>query len=75
MNWIEILIGVLSSGVLALIGFVWRWSHKITAMENDVNDHKRRLRKIEMENDKVNDKMYSIVKDRSEFLRRGERQN
>ena len=72
MNWLEILTGILSSGVLALIGFVWRWSHKITSMENDINDHKRRLRDIEMDNDKVNDKMYSMVKDRSEFLRRGD---
>ena len=39
-------------------------------MEKDVEDNKRRVKKMETDHDKVMDRMYSIAKSRSEFLTR-----
>ncbi len=67
IDWVDIAITILTTGLFALIGFVWRFSHKVTAMEKDVADNKRRIRKMETDHDKVMDKMYSIVKSRGDF--------
>tara|TARA_R100001082_G_C4299028_1_gene131532 strand:+ start:277 stop:495 length:219 start_codon:yes stop_codon:yes gene_type:complete len=67
IDWMDIAVTLLTTGVFALIGFVWRWSHKLTALEKDVADNKRRIRKMESEHGKVLDKMYSIVKSRGDF--------
>ena len=66
----DIAITILTTGFFALIGFVWRFSHKVTAMERDVQEHQKRIRKMETDHDKVMDRMYSIAKSRSEFLTR-----
>ena len=67
IDWIDIVITILTAGLFSLIGFVWRWSHKVTAMERDLQDSRRRIRKMESDHDKVMDKMYSIVKSRGDF--------
>lgn len=67
IDWIDIAITILTTGLFALIGFVWRYSHKVTAMGKDVENNKRRIRKMESDHDKVMDKMYSIVKSRGDF--------
>jgi hypothetical protein len=66
-DWVNIIVTLLSAGLFALLGFVWRWSHKVTAMERDIADNKRRIRKMEADHDKVMDKMYSIVKQSNHF--------
>lgn len=67
VDWMDILITILTTGFFTLIGFVWKFSHKVTALEKDVADNKRRIRKMETDHDKVMDKMYSIVKSRGDF--------
>ena len=70
IDWVDIAVTLLTTGLFALVGFVWRWSHKVTSMEKDIVDMKRRIRKMETDHDKVMDRMYSIAKSRSEFLTR-----
>ena len=70
LNWAEILTGLLTASIVGLIGFVWRFSHKVTSIEREISENKRRIRRIESDHDKVMDKMYSLVKDRSSFLTR-----
>ena len=67
IDWMDILITILTTGFFTLIGFVWKFSHKVTAMEKDVTESKRRIKKMESDHDKVMDKMYSIVKSRGDF--------
>ena len=67
IDWVDIAVTLLTTGLFTLVGFVWRWSHKVTAMEKDITDMKRRIRKMETDHDKVMDKMYSIVKSRGDF--------
>ena len=67
VDWIDIAITILTTGFFSLIGFVWRYSHKVTALEKDVEDNKRRIRKMETDHDKVMDRMYSIAKSRGDF--------
>jgi hypothetical protein len=75
IDWVEIAMGLLATGVVALVGFVWRWSHKVTAMEKDVIAHKKRLDRMEADHDKVTDRMYSIAKDRASLMTRESHQN
>ena len=70
IDWIDIVVTVLTAGVFALIGFVWKWSHKVTSMEKDVSANKNRLQKMEADHDKVMDRMYSIAKDRASMVSR-----
>ena len=70
IDWIDIVITILTAGVFALIGFVWKWSHKVTSMEKDVSANKNRLQKMEADHDKVMDRMYSIAKDRASMVSR-----
>ncbi len=70
IDWMDIAITILTTGFFALIGFVWRFSHKVTVMERDVQEHQKRIRKMETDHDKVMDRMYSMAKSRSEFLTR-----
>ena len=70
VDWMDIAVTILTTGFFALIGFVWRWSHKVTAIEKDVLEHQKRIRKMEADHDKVMDRMYSIAKDRASFMTR-----
>ena len=70
IDWVDIAITILTTGLFALIGFVWRFSHKVTKMENDLHNLQRRIQRLERDHDKVMDRMYSIAKSRSEFLTR-----
>ena len=70
IDWVDIAITILTTGLFALIGFVWRFSHKVTKMENDSHNIQRRIQRLETDQDKVMDRMYSIAKSRSEFLTR-----
>jgi outer membrane murein-binding lipoprotein Lpp len=68
VDWIDIVVTILTTGVFSLIGFVWRFSHKVTQMEQQVNELTSRVRKMERDHDKVMDRVYSLAKSRSEFM-------
>tara|TARA_Y100001973_G_scaffold35652_1_gene53655 strand:- start:237 stop:521 length:285 start_codon:yes stop_codon:yes gene_type:complete len=70
IDWVDIAITILTTGFFSLIGFVWRWSHKVTKLENDLRNNITRIQRMEKDHDKVMDRMYSIAKSRSEFLTR-----
>ena len=70
IDWVDIAITILTAGLFSLIGFVWRWSHKVTGMEKDVEDNTRRIRSMENDHDKVMDRIYSMNKERSQFMTR-----
>tara|TARA_Y100001938_G_scaffold64935_1_gene90208 strand:- start:191 stop:484 length:294 start_codon:yes stop_codon:yes gene_type:complete len=70
IDWVDIAITILTAGLFSLIGFVWKWSHKVTGMEKDVEDNTRRIRSMERDHDKVMDRIYSMNKDRSQFMTR-----
>lgn len=59
---IDIFITLLTAGVFSLIGFVWRFSHKVTRIEQNQGDIKRRVDNMESDHDKVMDRMYSMAK-------------
>ena len=58
----EILITILTSGFFALVGFVWRFSHKVTKLEEQIIRLEDRLRAVENDADKALDRMYSMNK-------------
>tara|TARA_R100000008_G_C3553181_1_gene151635 strand:- start:214 stop:525 length:312 start_codon:yes stop_codon:yes gene_type:complete len=68
IDWVDIAITILTTGFFSLIGFVWKFSHKVTAMEKDVQEHQKRIRKIETDHDKVMDRMYSMAKERAKLM-------
>tara|TARA_R100000458_G_C8078632_1_gene114361 strand:+ start:37 stop:345 length:309 start_codon:yes stop_codon:yes gene_type:complete len=70
IDWVDIAITVLTTGFFSLIGFVWKFSHKVTALEKDVETYKKRIIKMEADHDKVMDRMYSIAKDRAKLMTR-----
>ena len=70
IDWIDIAITILTAGVFALIGFVWKWSHKVTKMEQQQEENTRRIKELESDNDKVSDRLFSMNKQRGEFLTR-----
>ena len=75
IDWVDIAITILTTGLFALIGFVWRFSHKVTSMEGKVEEHQKRIRKMETDHDKVMDRMYSIAKDRAKLMTKESYQN
>ena len=70
IDWIDVVVTISTTGLFALIGFVWRCSHKVTSIEKDVLAHKKRIEKMEQDHDKVMDRMYSIAKDRAKLMTR-----
>ena len=70
IDWIDIAVTILTAGVFALIGFVWKWSHKVTKMEQQQEENTRRIKELESDNDKVSDRLFSMNKQRGEFLTR-----
>ena len=75
IDWVDIAITILTTGFFSLIGFVWRFSHKVTVLERDIESHKKRIQKMEHDHDKVMDRMYSIAKDRASLMTRESYQN
>lgn len=67
IDWTSIAITILTTGFFSLIGFVWRYSHKVTKMENDLHNLQRRIQRLERDHDKVMDRMYSIAKSRGDL--------
>jgi len=71
IDWMDIVVTVLTAGVFSLIGFVWKFSHKVTKMEQTLSDNQRRIKNMEADHDKAMDRLYSMNKQRSEYLTRG----
>lgn len=70
IDWVDIAVTVLSTGVFTLIGFVWKWSHKVTALQLQVEEQQRRLKALEQDQEKASDRLFSMNKQRGEFLTR-----
>ena len=70
IDWIDIAVTIFTAGFFALIGFVWRASHKITVMSKTMEDLTRRVGHMQSDHDKVMDRMYSIAKDRAKLVTR-----
>ncbi|QDP48634.1 MAG: hypothetical protein Unbinned97contig1000_19 [Prokaryotic dsDNA virus sp.] len=70
MDWENILMTLTSAGLFGLIGFVWKFSHQVTKMQQSLTDIERRVRNIEGDLDKAQDRMYSMVKSRTEFMQK-----
>ncbi len=68
IDWIDIAVTISTTGLFALIGFVWRSSHKITVMSQKVEDLTRRVGRMENDHGKAMDRIHSIVKDRSNLM-------
>ena len=68
LDWVEISMTVLTTGLFALVGFVWRFSHKVTKLEQDYESIKSRLRRMESAHDKGMDRVDSLAKSRTEFM-------
>ena len=70
LDWIEIAVTILTTGLFSLIGFVWKFSHKVTQMEQQLSELTSRVRKMERDHDKVMGRVYSLAKSRSDFVTR-----
>jgi len=70
VDWVDIAVTISTTGLFALIGFVWRASHKITVMSKTMEDLTRRVGQMQSEHDKVMDRMYSMAKDRAKLVTR-----
>lgn len=68
IDWIDIAVTITTTALFALIGFVWRWSHKVTNLDQKIDECRERIRKMERDHDKVMDRVYSLAKSRSEFV-------
>jgi len=66
IDWMDIVVTVLTAGEFSLIGFVWKFSHKVTKMEQTLSDNQRRIKNMEADHDKAMDRLYSMNKQRSE---------
>ena len=38
IEWVEVALTILTTGFFSLVGFVWKFSHKVTALEKDAAD-------------------------------------
>ncbi len=68
LDWVDIAITILTTGFFSLIGFVWRFSHKVSVLERDSATLHNRLNSVNREVDKVNDKVYAMTQDRSNLM-------
>ena len=66
----EILLGLVSTSLVALVGFVWKFSHKVTRLENEARTLQNRIARMESDHDKVMDRLYSVAKSRGDFVSR-----
>jgi len=75
-QFLDIAITVVSSAVFALIGFVWKVSHKVNDQEKELQNLESKFKGLESQTkhdisylmnkvDAHNDKMYSIVKNQT----------
>ena len=70
IDWVDIAVTITTTGLFALIGFVWKWSHKVTNLQQQVEEQQRRIRELESDQDKAMDRLFSMNKQRGEFLTR-----
>ena len=70
IDWVDIAVTITTTGLFALIGFVWKWSHKVTNLQQQIEEHQRRIKELESDQDKAMDRLFSMNKQRGEFLTR-----
>ena len=70
IDWVDIAVTLLTTGLIALVGFVWKWSHKVTKLEQQQEENTRRIKALESDQDKAMDRLFSMNKQRAEFLTR-----
>tara|TARA_R100000008_G_scaffold85594_1_gene75944 strand:- start:383 stop:595 length:213 start_codon:yes stop_codon:yes gene_type:complete len=64
IEWGEILVAILTTSLLGLVTFVWRCSHRVALLEQNIRHLSNKVKQMEIEHDKVLDRMYSIAKER-----------
>ena len=66
INILDHLVGIgvtlLTTGFFAMVGFVWRVSHKVSMHNQRLDALDKQIRDINHSVEKNNDKVYSIVK-------------
>ena len=66
INILDHIVGIgitlLTTGFFAMIGFVWKISHKTSMLEQRIEAHEKRIMTNASKLEKLSDKQYSIVK-------------
>jgi ferritin-like protein len=66
----QVLLALVTAGVVGVIGAMWRFAHKVTRLENESKALRGRIQRMEVEHDKVMDRLYSVAKSRGDFITR-----
>ena len=66
----QVLLALVTAGVVGVIGVMWRFAHKVTRLENESKALRGRIQRMEGEHDKVMDRLYSVAKSRGDFITR-----
>ena len=66
----QVLLALVTAGVVGVIGAMWRFAHKVTRLENESKVLRGRIQRMESEHDKVMDRLYSVAKSRGDFITR-----
>ena len=66
----QVVLTLVTAGVVGMIGAMWRFAHKVTRLENEASALRGRIQRIEGEHDKVMDRLYSVAKSRGDFITR-----
>jgi len=66
----QVLLALVTAGVVGVIGAMWRFAHKVTRLENESKALRGRIQRMESEHDKVMDRLYSVAKSRGDFITR-----
>jgi len=66
INILDHMVGIgvtlLTTGFFAMVGFVWKTSHKASMLEQRVEAHEKRIASNAHKLEKLSDKQYSIVR-------------
>jgi ferritin-like protein len=66
----QVLLTLVTAGVVGMIGVMWRFAHKVTRLENEARTLRNRIARMESDHDKVMDRLYSVAKSRGDFVSR-----
>jgi len=66
----QVLLALVTAGVVGVIGAMWRFAHKVTRLENESKALRGRIQRMEGEHDKVMGRLYSVAKSRGDFITR-----
>ena len=66
----QVLLALVTAGVVGVIGAMWRFAHKVTRLENESKALRGRIQRMEGEPHKVMGRLYSVAKSRGAFITR-----